>query len=126
MFPLHVFLTPTNCRARHVDNLGFLLDFLKRVAEQYSRRNEAIDFVTALLKLNTPWLFSALGEQGGSIAVNVQGVRREFALFLKQYIERNSLNKALLDKTEEIWVSQSFLHLCHTLKLVTALDRGKS
>ena len=81
---------------------------MKSVAKCYLEQGRAKDFVLDLLQLDVPSLF--VTEREGSTSTlqsdtTTDSVPEDFTSFLADYIQRNSLQDAMLREVETIWVS---------------------
>ena len=79
-------------------NHFFLMILLESAGEAYSQQKRPLNFITDLLHLKTPKLFSLTEDTDGEGEDYNLQVFREFTRFLTKYISRNSIKEFLLNE----------------------------
>jgi len=105
---LHLFSYTDTSRFSGAQHHLYLLNVFNCVANRYHYDGRAGDLVMDLLKLKVPKLFAV--EQGGE---KDKEVCHKFSSFLQSYICRNALKRTILEKINNILVSEANSHVLY-------------
>ena len=89
------------CRHSSEELQNYVLDFITRVSQSYRKNYRSCDFITDILQLKVPNLFSSTSEPG---ADDMGLIEDRFSRFLQEYIRRNNLRPVIMKRIQEILV----------------------
>lgn len=91
------------------ENHAFILEFFTYIGDHYLGEKRPKEFIFHLLNINIPGLFCI--EPGKEISHVAQSIPVSFKTILREYIQRNRLNSAVVGHVTAIWVS-AVIHTC--------------